>query len=49
MIRFFDILSLGLEWGYVFVFFRMLQTFLPLRRSMAMRVLAFLPIASWRW
>ena len=41
MIRFFDILSLGLEWGYVFVFFRMLQTFLPLRRSMAMRVLAF--------
>ena len=41
MIRFLDILSFGLEWGYVLVFFRMLRTFLPLRRNRALRVLAF--------
>lgn len=41
MIRFLDILSFCLEWGYVIVFFRMLHTFLPLRRSWFLRVPAF--------
>ena len=41
MIRFLDILSFGLEWGYVLVFCWMLHTFLPLRRNRALRVLAF--------
>lgn len=42
MIRFLEILSFGLEWGYVFVFFWMLHTFLPLRRNLLLRILAFL-------
>lgn len=41
MIGFLDILSFGLEWGYVLVFCWMLHTFLPLRRNRALRVLAF--------
>ncbi len=41
MIRFLDILSLLLEWGYVFVFFWILRTFLTLRKNWPMRILAF--------
>ena len=41
MIGFLDILSFGLEWGYVLVFCWMLHTFLPLRRNRALRILAF--------
>ena len=41
MIRFLDILSFGLEWGYGLVFWWMLHTFLPLRRNRALRILAF--------
>lgn len=41
MIRFLDILSFVLEWGYVFVFFWIVQTFLPLRQNRLMRFAAF--------
>ena len=41
MIRFLDILSFLLEWGYVFTFFWILHTFLSLRKSWLMRILAF--------
>lgn len=41
MIRFLDILSLVLEWAYVFVFFWMVQTFLPLRQNRLMHFAAF--------
>lgn len=40
MIQFFDILSFILEWLYVFVFFWILHTFLPVRKNWMMRVLA---------
>lgn len=41
MIRFLDILSFLFEWGYVFVFFWILRTFLPLRKNWPVRILAF--------
>ncbi|MDO4307898.1 MAG: GHKL domain-containing protein [Eubacteriales bacterium] len=41
MIRFLDILSFLFEWGYVFVFFWILRTFLTLRKNRPMRILAF--------
>lgn len=39
--RLLDILAYFLDVGYVFVFFWILQTFLPLRKSWAMRIPAF--------
>lgn len=42
MIRFLDLLSLLIDWGYAFVFFWIMRTFLPLRRSWPLRVLALL-------
>lgn len=41
MIYFLNLLSSILEWGYVFVFFWILHTFLPVRRSWFLRVPAF--------
>ncbi len=41
MIRFLDIVSFLLEWGYVFVFFWILHTFLALRKHWIIRILAF--------
>lgn len=41
MIRFLDILSFLFEWGYTFVFFWILRTFLTLRKNRLMRILAF--------
>lgn len=41
MIRFLDLLALGIEWGYVAVFFRMIHTFLPLRKNWLLRIAAF--------
>ena len=40
MIQFLDILSFILEWLYVFVFFWILHTFLPVRKNWIVRVLA---------
>lgn len=42
MIRFLDILSFLLTWGYAFVFFWIIQTFLPLRRNWFAKAAAFL-------
>lgn len=42
MIPILNILSFLLEWCYGFVFFWILQTFLPLRRGWPVRILAFL-------
>lgn len=42
MIRFLEILSFLLAWGYTFVFFRIIKTFLPLRRNRFVKIAAFL-------
>lgn len=42
MIRFLDILSAAFFWGYILIFFRIMMTFLPLRKNWVMRVLGFL-------
>lgn len=42
MIPILDVLGFLLEWCYGFVFFWILQTFLPLRRGWPVRILAFL-------
>ncbi len=41
MIRCLEICSFFLEWVYVFVFFRMIHAFLPLRRRFPLRLAAF--------
>lgn len=41
MIRFLDIVSFALEWAYVFVFFWIVQAFLPLRQNRLMQAAAF--------
>lgn len=42
MIRFLEILSFLLAWGYTFVFFWIIKTFLPLRRNVILKIVAFL-------
>ena len=42
MIRFLEILSFLLAWGYTFVFFWIIKTFLPLRRNWFVKIAAFL-------
>lgn len=42
MIKLLDIIALLLEWGYSFVFFWMLHTFIPLRKSWLLRIPALL-------
>lgn len=42
MIRFLEILSFFLAWGYAFVFFWIIRTFLPLRDNWFVRIAAFL-------
>ena len=42
MIRFLEMLSFLLAWGYSFVFFWILQTFLPLRKNLFVKIAAFL-------
>lgn len=42
MIRFLEILSFLLAWGYTFVFFWIIKTFLPLRRNWFAKIAAFL-------
>lgn len=42
MIRFWEIVSFLLAWGYSFVFFWILQTFLPLRENWFAKIAAFL-------
>ena len=42
MIQFFEILSFFLAWGYTFVFFLILKSFLPLRQKMIWKIVAFL-------
>ena len=42
MIRFFEILSFFLAWGYTFVFFLILKSFLPLRQKAIWKIMAFL-------
>lgn len=42
MIRFLDILSFLLEWSYVFVFFLILHSFIPLRQNRVVQVLALI-------
>ena len=42
MIRFFEILSFLLAWGYTAVFFLILKAFLPLRKNVVLKVTAFL-------
>ncbi|HJB91877.1 MAG TPA: GHKL domain-containing protein [Candidatus Eisenbergiella merdigallinarum] len=42
MIRFFEILSFLLAWGYTAVFFLILKAFLPLRKNAALKAAAFL-------
>lgn len=42
MIRFLETLSFLLAWGYAFLFFRIINTFLPLRGNWFIKVLAFL-------
>ena len=42
MIRFLEILSFLLAWGYTFVFFWIIKTFLPLRRNWFVKIVAFL-------
>lgn len=41
MIRFLDIVSFVLEWAYVFVFFWIVQAFLPLRQNRLIQAAAF--------
>ncbi|MBS6195413.1 MAG: GHKL domain-containing protein [Clostridiales bacterium] len=45
MIAFLDVVSFVLEWAYVFVFFWIWCTFLPLRKNWPMRILALLPFS----
>lgn len=42
MIHFFEVLSFFLAWGYTFVFFLILKTFLPLRQKTIWKIIAFL-------
>lgn len=42
MITFFEVLSFLLAWSYAFVFFLILQSFLPLRKNLILKILAFL-------
>ena len=42
MIRFLEVLSFFLAWGYTFVFFWIIKTFLPLRRNWFIKIAAFL-------
>ena len=42
MIRFLEILSFFLAWGYSFVFFLILKSFLPLRQKLIWKMIAFL-------
>ena len=42
MIRILEILSFLLAWGYTFVFFWIIKTFLPLRRNWIAKIVAFL-------
>ena len=42
MMRFFEILSFLLAWGYTAVFFLILKSFLPLRKNVVLKVIAFL-------
>lgn len=42
MIRFLEILSFLLAWGYTFVFFGIIKTFLPLRQNWFIKIAAFL-------
>ena len=42
MIRFLEILSFLLAWGYTLVFFWIIKTFLPLRRNWFVKIAAFL-------
>ena len=42
MITLFEVLSFLLAWGYAFVFFLILQSFLPLRKNLILKILAFL-------
>lgn len=42
MIRFFEILSFLLAWGYTAIFFLILKSFLPLRKNVVLKVIAFL-------
>lgn len=42
MIRFLEVLSFLLAWGYTFVFFWIIQTFLPLRKNWFIKIAAFL-------
>ncbi len=42
MIRFLEIFSFLLAWGYTFVFFWIIKTFLPLRKNCFVKIAAFL-------
>ena len=42
MIRFLEVFSFLLAWGYTFVFFWIIKTFLPLRRNWFVKIAAFL-------
>ncbi len=42
MIRFLEIVSFLLAWGYTFVFFWIIKTFLPLRKNLFVKIAAFL-------
>lgn len=42
MTRFLEIISFVLAWGYSFVFFWILKSFLPLRKNVLLKVIAFL-------
>ena len=41
MTHFLNILCFVLEWAYVFIFFWILHTFLPVHRNWFLRILAF--------
>lgn len=41
MIRFLEIVSFFLAWGYTFVFFLILRAFLPLRKNLFLKIAAF--------
>lgn len=49
MIRLLDILSFLFDWGYVFVFFWIIRTFLPLRKIWPMRILALAFASPLAW
>lgn len=42
MIRFLDICSFFLAWGYAFIFYLILNAFLPVRKNWALKIIAFL-------